>query len=200
MNEAKWIVRLGITGGLFGVLCCLGPIIPVLIGVGGTAAFLGMDAYKPVFITIGLLILAGASWLAIRKRNRCCKINNRLKDIQLIGLIFGTGFVFYAIMQYALLPFLAGIANDRLSPDSANSAIWSSSQTSVAELKIDGMTCAGCAVGIKEALIKTPWVLDAKVNWKTGNARVAYDQNKTSVDKILNAKTNDQYTLFLAPN
>ena len=57
-----------------------------------------------------------------------------------------------------------------------------------AELNIEGKTCDGCAVGIKETLEETAGVREADVTFKRKTAIVEFDeetvQEKTLIKKI----------------
>jgi len=67
------------------------------------------------------------------------------------------------------------------------------------DLEIEGMTCAGCAVGVEQALLDVPGVMSAKVNWETGFGTVEYDRNVVSPEQILSAKVQEQYILKNRP-
>jgi lipoprotein signal peptidase len=68
--------RIGITGGLVGILCCVGPTVLALIGIisAGTAFVWANDLYDNYawwFRLAGLAVLAGLVWLALRRRHQC---------------------------------------------------------------------------------------------------------------------------------
>lgn len=52
-------------------------------------------------------------------------------------------------------------------------------------LKVDGMECAGCAVTIEKALIRTKGVSNVSVNFVTGKAILEYNPKEVSIDEIL---------------
>ncbi len=68
--------RIGIAGGLVGILCCVGPTVLAVIGVisAGTAFGWATDLYGGYawwFRLAGLVTLAGLVWVALRRRNQC---------------------------------------------------------------------------------------------------------------------------------
>ena len=68
--------RIGITVGLVGILCCVGPTVLALIGIisAGTAFVWANDLYDNYawwFRLAGLAVLAGLVWLALRRRHQC---------------------------------------------------------------------------------------------------------------------------------
>src|SRR5439155_10920573 len=52
-------------------LCCIGPLVAVLLGLGtfGAAAF--FEHFRPYFLGVTALLLAGAWYLAYRKNAAC---------------------------------------------------------------------------------------------------------------------------------
>jgi hypothetical protein len=68
--------RIGITGGLVGILCCVGPTVLALVGIvsAGTAFAWANDLYDNYawwFRLSGLAVLALLVWLSLRRRNQC---------------------------------------------------------------------------------------------------------------------------------
>ncbi|MFP4172301.1 MAG: heavy metal translocating P-type ATPase [Candidatus Hydrogenedentota bacterium] len=62
------------------------------------------------------------------------------------------------------------------------------------ELHIQGMTCAGCASAVESALNNAPGVRSASVNLSTEEARVEYDADEASVEKLLDAVSRAGYS------
>ncbi len=60
-------------------------------------------------------------------------------------------------------------------------------------LKVDGMWCASCTYIVRQALMKTPGVLDAKVSGRTETAVVTYDPTKADPETLIAATTNYGY-------
>ncbi|MFQ5880794.1 MAG: heavy-metal-associated domain-containing protein [Dehalococcoidia bacterium] len=52
-------------------------------------------------------------------------------------------------------------------------------------LKIEGMTCDGCADTIRRYLKRENGVKEATIDWRAGTGIVTYDPELTSRDKIL---------------
>jgi hypothetical protein len=70
------IWRIGITGGLVGILCCAGPTILALVGIisATTALAWANDLYGNFawwFRLGGLAVLALLVWIGLRRRNQC---------------------------------------------------------------------------------------------------------------------------------
>ena len=101
----------------------------------------------------------------------------------------------YMLLQYAVIPALSSIASSKVAADHENAKQILDGQD--VKLKIDGMTCAGCAVGVESAFLEIPGVSTAKVDWKTGHATVRIDAEKIQPDDLLKAKVETQYTVQL---
>ncbi len=61
------------------------------------------------------------------------------------------------------------------------------------KLKVDGLWCASCAYIARQALIRTPGVLDARVSGRTKTAVVTYDPTKVDLETLIAATTNYGY-------
>ncbi len=62
-----------------------------------------------------------------------------------------------------------------------------------AKLKVDGMWCSSCAYFVKQALMGTPGVHDAKVSMLTKTATVTYDPTQTEIKALVAATTDYGY-------
>jgi copper chaperone len=76
-------------------------------------------------------------------------------------------------------------AFDKPQPPAAVAPV--AAQLSTVELKVDGMTCSGCAVSVRNALLETPGVVSAEVNLESALAKVQYDAARVSTAKLVEA-------------
>jgi lipoprotein signal peptidase len=95
-------LRIGITGGLVGILCCVGPTVLALLGVvsAGTAFVWATDLYDNYawwFRLAGLVVIVALVWFALRRRNQCTVAGLRRVWLRL------TGTVAVAVATYAAL-------------------------------------------------------------------------------------------------
>lgn len=97
--------RIGITGGLVGILCCAGPTILALVGIIGatTALAWANDLYGNYawwFRLGGLAVLALLVWIGLRRRNQCnidAIRRLRWRLATLLAIAVGTYGVLYAL-------------------------------------------------------------------------------------------------------
>lgn len=100
--------RIGITGGLVGILCCVGPTVLALLGIvsAGTAFAWAnnlYDNYAWWFRLGGLVVLAALTWIALRRRNQCSiagvrKLRWRLLAVFAVGV--GTYVALYGLTTW----------------------------------------------------------------------------------------------------
>ncbi|GAA2364076.1 hypothetical protein GCM10009854_49780 [Saccharopolyspora halophila] len=84
--------RIGLTGGLVGILCCAGPAVLALLGVisAGTAYVWATDLYDGYagwFRLGGLAALALLVWLTLRRRDECSIAGVRRWKWRLAGVL-----------------------------------------------------------------------------------------------------------------
>jgi mercuric ion binding protein len=65
-------------------------------------------------------------------------------------------------------------------------------------LTVPTMDCATCPVTIRVALLKVPGVSRAQVSYTHRNARITFDDSKTSVAELTRATESVGYPSFLA--
>ncbi len=88
-----------------------------------------------------------------------------------------------ALLLVAASPALSQEKDKDAKETSASTAL----QLTQCALKVSGMTCGGCAGMVEQGLRKVRGVQDAKVDWKSGDVKVKYDEKKTTPKKIVAA-------------
>ena len=74
------------------------------------------------------------------------------------------------------------------------SAGFAVAKTRTVMLRVKGMTCGGCVTSVETALKSTEGVEDAQVSLKRGTAKVRYDDQKVTVDKLREVVNNTGFT------
>jgi hypothetical protein len=100
--------RIGVSGGLAGMLCCVGPTLLALGGVvsAGTAftwATALYGGYAWLFRALGIGVLAVLVHLALRRRDRCNVAGVRSLRWRLLAVLavaLGTYAVLYAVTTW----------------------------------------------------------------------------------------------------
>jgi hypothetical protein len=100
--------RIGLTGGLVGILCCVGPTVLALLGLvsAGTAFVWATDLYAGYawwFRLGGLAVLVGLVWLSLRRGNQCSVAGMRLwrwRLLAVVGIAVGTYAALYGLTTW----------------------------------------------------------------------------------------------------
>ena len=90
--------------------------------------------------------------------------------------------MFIGLLAISLAPL--AVAQEKANPEKAATTELKLTQCA---LKVSGMTCGGCAQMVEKGLLKVAGVKEAKVDWKTGDVKVQYDQNKITPEKTVAA-------------
>lgn len=105
--------RIGLAGGLVGILCCVGPTLLALFGLvsAGTAFVWATDLYDGYawwFRLGGAAVLAALVWASLRRRNQCSVAGIRRWRWRLLAVL-GVAVATYAGL-YALTTWLGTFA------------------------------------------------------------------------------------------
>jgi copper chaperone CopZ len=157
----------GIITAVVASLCCIGPILVVLLGVGSIGAFSVFENFRPYLIGVTILLLGLGFYFVYRKREvQCedgtCKIQSAGKWNK-IGIWSAT---FLAAIAIAFPYF--GLAHSA----SANLAVQGKA---IVSLKVEGMDCKACAAGLEGSLGGIKGVHMTHVSFEKMEAVVEYD-------------------------
>jgi mercuric ion transport protein len=165
-------------------LCCIGPLVAVLVGASGFAAAGLFAKWRPLFLAIAALLLGAAWYLAYRpKADHCstegCPQNSVVKWNKVI-LWLATAFV----IATAAFPTFSGAAARLLTPVAASDSGPSQVELARLQVSIPSMDCGACAVGIQTKLKKQDGVQTAQVDFATKRAVIRFDPGKLSPEKV----------------
>jgi membrane protein implicated in regulation of membrane protease activity len=84
--------RIGLTGGLVGILCCVGPTVLAALGIvsAGTAFVWATDLYGGYawwFRLAGVVVLVLLVWRALRRRDQCSVAGLRRHGRRIVGML-----------------------------------------------------------------------------------------------------------------
>lgn len=168
-------------------LCCILPLVFVVLGVGVFGAAAAFETARPYLLGMAVLLLAFGFYRAYFRREEACAPGEQCaaKPINRASRI-GLWLASIAIVAFALAPYYTGtIARNVMTPNpSALTTDAPAAAIAQAKFKITGMTCGGCADTIKAALEKTAGVRRAEVSYERGEAIVDYDSKAITPEKI----------------
>lgn len=108
-KEDKKLLFAGGIAGAIASLCCIGPIVLVLLGLAGVSTALSIGKFTGLFTTLALIFFGVAIFLYLNKR-KCCNINGLKENWKPIVISFAVLVVFLILLKYWLAPLLAQVA------------------------------------------------------------------------------------------
>ena len=107
-TRALPVWRVGVAGGVLGILCCVGPTVLALFGVvGAGTAFVWAttlyDGYAWWFRLAGLGLMALLVYVALRRRGQCSlrgAVMVRGKLVAMLAIAAGTYAALYAVTTW----------------------------------------------------------------------------------------------------
>ncbi len=157
----------GIIAAIVASLCCIGPVLVALIGVGSIGAFAVFESYRPYLIGITVILLGVAFYLVYKKREVKCEDGScKIEDAGKWNRISVWGATFLTVGAIAF-PYL-GVAPSA----PTNMAVQSKT---IVTLSIEGMDCKACAKGVEGSLASIKGVRKANVEYEQGKAVIEYD-------------------------
>ncbi len=208
MLKDKAVLGGAITAAFAASLCCIAPLLFVLLGVGSLGMAAIFEPFRPYLMGGAVLLLATAYYWIYFKREAACAPGETCETkpasrASRLGLWFAT----FAVILFALTPYISAAIANRVGGTKEPLVVTSdddccipnkSSKTGNAvstdnklpanikrvTFAIEGMTCATCEPAVRLALEKTPGVKRADVSFERANAIVDYDPSKTSPEKL----------------
>jgi mercuric ion transport protein len=190
MDKSKALQKATLGGSLLAAitasLCCIGPLVAVLLGASGFAASAVFEKWRPVFLGLTVVLLALAWYLTYRKPKAACEEGSAcatkpVSKWNKMALWFATG----GVLLMAAFPSLSSaiLQATQTSPPVA----VADGNSAVLKVKIPSMDCAACAVSIQTKLRQQTGVVTAQVSYDTKEAVVQYDTGKLTPEKIIAA-------------
>ena len=186
-NE-KTTVLGAIGAAIFASVCCIGPVLLAGFGVGAVAAAQKFAPLRPVFLAVTALFLGLGFYLAYRKTKQTACAGEVCESSGIARWSRPLLWIATAIvLALVTFPYYYGPLRAALDRPAKTSVISEPTHIATVELKVSGMTCGGCAVSVKNALLETPGVTAAEVDWEVGRAKVQYDAARVSTAQLLEA-------------
>lgn len=178
----------GIGAAVLASLCCVGPLLAVVLGVSGAVALAGLGKYHLYFLAAAVLLLVGGVVYIWRKQKCCATTGSQQKKFwtPLLVTFAVFGLLTLGVNQF-LIPYLTAKSGG------VNAAQPAAAHLRHVTLAIDGMDCAGCAGTIQAALSRAPGVANAVVSFDKKQADVQYDPSRTSPERLIAVVTSTQY-------
>jgi len=168
-------------------ICCIGPLVAVMLGVGSLAAASRLQKWRPLFLGVTFVLLGVAWYLTYRKPKAeacadgtACAARPGAKGGKVV-LWVATALA----VALAALPLYAGAVARLLHPEGAGPARSAGANVASLKVKVPSMDCAACAVNIERTLRKVEGVGRTEVVFKTKEAVIEYDPARISPEKVI---------------
>ena len=171
-------------------VCCIGPALLALVGVGSLGAFGALESYRPYFIALTAVLLGLAFYFTYRKKEITCE-DGSCKVVEAgkwnkIGVWTSAVIALSAILfQYMNATPTASAATMKLTAGQG--------QYATAVLNIKGMDCEACANGLQASLLQMKGVKSAVVKYNSGSAIILYDPVVVAPESFANFLTKAGY-------
>ena len=181
--------RLGMLSALLASVCCLGPVLLVLLGLGslGFGALISRAHWWFITAAIGLLAVAWRSYL--KETGRCrtahCKIAGGKRTRTALLLASTVVAVFVGLNLYTY-------ASQTRQTTSVGTAPRNGPLASVA-IPVEGMTCFTCELTVESSLKGLPGVKEADARVADQTTVVQYDPAQVSVEQLVATITKTGY-------
>lgn len=180
-------------------ICCIGPVVLAGLGIGAVAAAQAFAPYRPYFLTLTFALLGLGFYFAYRKpkQGACEGEVCERPPVARLGrpLLWLTTVIVIGLAMFPLYYAPVRVALDG-EPAAISTAFRPASVVS-AELRIEGMTCEGCAAAIRSKLLESPGVVAAEVDYPAGRAHLQYDPAKTDPARLIEVANASGYRAAL---
>ncbi|MDX5422203.1 MAG: mercuric transport protein MerTP [Hymenobacteraceae bacterium] len=181
----------GLVAALGASICCITPLLAIMAGTSGIAAsFSWLEPLRPYLIGVTVLVL-GSAWYQklkpVKQENCECDITpkqNFMQSKTFLSIITVFAAVMLAFPSYAHV-FYPQTQGQQIVADKSN--------VQTVEIKIKGMTCAGCEAHVNSEVNKLSGILKVKTSYANGNTLVQFDKTKTDVKQIEKAVSTTGY-------
>ncbi len=177
--------KLGILSALLASVCCVTPLILVLLGLGslGIGAALGRFHWWFLLAAIGLLTYGWRAHVQEQRRCRTAQCEMRRSNTTR-GVLMSASVIVAAFVGLNLYTH----ASQRAATPSPTSAASAN-----IVLPVEGMTCLTCELTVESSLKRLPGVASADANVAQQNVTVHYDPAQVTVDKLIAAVNKTGY-------
>jgi copper chaperone CopZ len=174
---------LGFLSAFTASVCCIGPLLLILLGLGGLGIGAILGRYHWYFILGGATLLTIA-WKRYFKEEKSCKSAHCEMEGKKVtrNVLVLASFVVLTFAGLNIYTYARGSLT--------GSSVISGTEVSI---PVKGMSCFTCEIAVQSAVKKLPGINQIKASAKEGRAIVFYDSAKISLDQIINAINQTGY-------
>jgi mercuric ion transport protein len=182
----KAILGGSIAAALAASLCCLGPLVAVVLGLGSFSLASTFETLRPYLLGLTAALLVAGFYLTYRGRVVSCADGScqtlRASRASKVMLWLIT----VAAIAFAAFPYYSGALLKANNQSAANQAerLVANSGEQTAIISVSGMTCRSCATTVRLALNKVNGLRSADVSYENKEAKVSYDAAAVTPEQL----------------
>lgn len=179
--------------------CCWLPLLLISFGIsaGGLSRF--FLQYRPLFLGGSVVLLGVGFYLLYFRQSKCDPSSSCSKrDIRLLR--FNRSLLWVAAIGVGLFAFFPNYVGMILPSQSVLESDSISSSQRLVTLRIEKMTCEGCATVVQSALTRVPGVDQCSVSYEDSEAVCVVNSSEApSLDMLAQAVASAGYRAFPKP-
>lgn len=172
-------------------LCCLGPLVAALLGLGSFSAATVFEAWRPYLLGVTFALLVAAFSFTYRKREVACEDGPCTRRSASRWNKIALWIVTIVIVLLAAFPHYSGRLSVALNHHTGGqtnlTSPTASERLAKVRMGIKGMTCGGCATSAEVALKEISGVHSATASYEKGEAIVECDPSRVKMDRFVEA-------------
>lgn len=199
MKEEKILTGGAIVAAIAASLCCIGPLLFAVLGLGAFGAASVFEAGRPFLLAFAVLALAFGFYRSYFSKESCAPGDAcATKPVNRFNRMF-LWLASFAVLAFALSPYYAGalatgfskpqaaVEQSNLPVNQIQSSVPVANEEATTTLKIKGMTCASCGTTIQLVLEKVPGVHSAAASYERNEVVVKYDSSQVTPEQLAQA-------------
>lgn len=201
MREKKRRTALALVGATLSApaasLCCIVPFAAALLGLAGFGVSSLMAAWRPYLLAITFSLLGAGFYLAYRPQpEQACASGAECKTSRARPWNkWAVWMTAVLVITFSVFPYYGGHLLQAVIRKPAPAVATERNANTRLVLKIQGMDCQACALGLQQRLSRMAGVNQADVNFRTAQAVVQYNPHTVGRNEIVHAITDEGFKL-----
>jgi len=170
--------KLGVLSALLASVCCVTPLVLVLVGLGSLGVGAALGRFHWWFLLAASGLLAYGWWVYVKEQGRCRTANCEMPRNKTTQTVLTAVSVVVAAFVGLNLYTYAGQRTATVSPPT-------NKELASVVLPVEGMTCLTCELTIESSLRRLPGVTSADASVAQQAVAVSYDPAQVTLDGLI---------------
>ena len=194
MKKNSSLMGAGLLTAVASSLCCITPVLALVSGTTGMAStFVWLEPLRPYLIGFTVLVLVFAWYQKLKPQSQIsCQCEGDEKETSFFQTKSFLGIVTVFAIVMTLFPYYSSVFYPEHQEENT---FVNKENVKTIEVGIEGMTCASCEEHITHSVYELNGVTKAITSYEKGNAFIAYDSSRVSMEDIRKAINNTGYSV-----